>query len=90
LVGHQVEQGAGAQQQHAPPDGAALELERHLRAAQRVDAGQGPARQRQHAVGGAAGDDELAPGQALAALGMQHVEPARAGVPHQVLGAVVE
>ena len=65
LIGDQVQQRAGAGEHDPLADRAALVLQRDLRRAQRVDAGQGPARERQYAVGRAGGDDQLAIGHAV-------------------------
>ena len=90
LVGDQIEQGAGAQERDPLADGAALVLQRHLRTTQRVHARRQPARERQHAVGGAGGQDQVGIGHGRALAVAQHVQRLALGVPHQAAGAIVQ
>ena len=67
LIGDEIEQRPGAEQDAAPADGAALRLQRDLRAAQREDAGQRPAGDRDDPIHGARRQDQPVIGQGVAA-----------------------
>ena len=66
LIGDEIEQGTGAEEQAAPPMATALRLQRGLRAAQAKDAGQGPAGKGNDPVGGAGRQDHRLEGNCLA------------------------
>ncbi|CAB3700352.1 hypothetical protein LMG26845_05202 [Achromobacter insuavis] len=90
LVGDQIEQGTSAHERDALADGAALVLQRHLRTAQGVHARRQPARERQHAIGGAGGQDQVGVGHGRAVAVAQHIERLAFGVPHQAAGPVIQ
>ena len=65
LVGDEIEQRSGAHEDDARADGATLVLQGDLRAAQRVDAGQRPARKGDDPVARAGRQDDVAIGNLL-------------------------
>ena len=90
LPGDQVEQRPGAREHHARPDQAGLVLQGHLGGAERDDAGQRPAGERQHAVGGAGGEDQRVETEGRGAAGVHQLQRVRLDLPDQRVGAVLD
>ena len=90
LVGDEVEQRSGAHEDDSPADRAALVLQRDLRAAQRVDAGQRPARKRDDPVARAGRQDDVAIGDLLRSPAGETVERAVPQIPDERIRPVVD
>jgi hypothetical protein len=90
LVRDERQQGPGTDQRDAPADRHALRLQRDLRAAEREDAGQGPAREGQHAVHRAGRQDQVIERLLAVAVGGQQIELGPEHVPDQRVRAVVD
>ena len=90
LVRDQRQQRPGADEGDASADRYALRLERDLRAAEREDSGQGPARKRQHAVHRAGREQEVVERLPAEAFGREQVETVPEHIPDQRARPVVD
>jgi hypothetical protein len=84
------QQWPGADERDALADRDALRLERDLRTAEGGDAGQRPARKRQHAVHRAGGEQEAVERDLAVPIAREHVEAVAEDVPHQRARPVVD
>jgi hypothetical protein len=90
LMHDERQQRSGADERDALADRDALRLERDLRAAEGGDAGQRPARKRQHAVHRAGGEQQAVERDLAVTIAREHVEAVAEDVPHQRARSVVD
>src|SRR5207302_758377 len=90
LIGDEVEQRAGAHEDDASSDGAALVFQGDLRPAERVDSGKGPAREGDDAVARAGRQDEVAVSDLIGLAVRQEVQHARPHIPDEGVRPVVD